>query len=159
MKTLSKFSGENMGGIATLWAIPPADIHSITKQAGNIYTVLFNTTDNIYAIYFTAETAKFREPKTEKSAGILYEPSFSAIIPKDTPTLQNEIDFIERHKWLIIYQDQNDYFKLIGTIREPLAFSADVDIPEDIKGLNKTMFVFSGKIPKRSLFINNPFNS
>jgi hypothetical protein len=158
MKKLNKFTGENMGGIATLWAVPSSAILSITKS-GNLNTVLFSSTDNIYEIYFTAETAQFREPKKQSPAGIIFEPSFSAIIPKDNPEIQADIDYLERHSWLLIYQDQNDYFKLVGDVNTPLSFSGDVEIPAEIKGLNKTMFVFEGKVPYRSLFINNPFES
>jgi hypothetical protein len=159
MKALSKFTGDNMGGIATLWAVPPTDILSIQKSNGNIYDVYFATTANIYAIYFTAETASFAEQKKQTEAGIIYEQTFSGIIPKDTPSMQEHVDYIERRKWLVIYLDQNGYYKLIGQIDSPLSFAGNLELPPETKGLNKMAFTFEGKTTRRAYFINDPFAS
>lgn len=159
MKAINKFTGDNLGGIAKLWAIPPTYIISILSIGNNMSQVQFSSTNNVYEIYFTFETSPFSESKQQTKAGIIYKPQITGIIPKNTPEIQQHIEYLERRKWMVIYEDQNGYFKLLGAKNALMTFDGNLNIPEEIKGLNKTMFTFKGEVPSRGLFIENPFSS
>ena len=157
MNTIAKFSGDNMGGVVKIWARPESNVNSIELDTDNVYNLNLDTTDNIYAIYCSHESISFNEPEKDSDAGKYYEPELSAVIPKDTPSIQAALDYLKDRKWLLVYLDNNEYYKLAGEINSPLEFTSKFVTGKETQSLNHHSITFFGKTLNKSLFINNPF--
>lgn len=151
MKTINKQS-ENMGGVLRLWAVPQSDI----SVSGNQVTILSDA--NMVDIYSTEDSASFSEEMTKSFAGTAYKVELSAIVPCDTSeTIKQISDMERRNKYLVIYIDGNGNYKLAGTTKVPLRFSAKATTGSGTSGLNHYSISFSGSQRKRAIFIENPF--
>lgn len=150
MKLLSKPS-DNLGGLLSLWAVPPADLTI------GFNVVSFLTTDNTIQIYCSPGSLSFTEKETKEKFGTVYNAELKAFIPKDSPEARNIIDQMSRRKWVVIILDQNEQFKVSGTPDIPLRVSFDMDTGSDPSERNGYIVSFYGKQITRSLFITNPF--
>ncbi len=150
MKAINK-PGDNLGGLLKMWAVP-VSAHSISGS-----TVTFSDTSDIYEIYCTPETMQFREPKQRTDAGTHYNTSITGFIPRDSETILEAINDMERKPYVVIFRDGNGSYKLAGTKTEPLRINPDLDTgrqPTDPAGYQ---IEFTGKTLSRAVFIDNPF--
>ena len=151
MKTINKQS-ENMGGVLRIWAVPHLDI----SVSGNHVTILSDT--NMVNIYIKEDSASFNEDETKSFAGTAYKVDISAIVPCDTADTLKEIAGMERRrKYLVIYVDGNGNYKLSGTSKFPLRFTAKATTGTCAAGLNHYAISFAGQQLCRAVFIDNPF--
>lgn len=151
MKTINKQT-ENMGGVLRLWAIPGSDI----TVAGNVVTIVSDT--NMVNIYVREDSATFTEDISKSFAGTIYKVDLSSVVAcdnSDTLKLINEME--RRCKYLVIYQDGNGNYKLAGTVKTPLRFTAKATTGLGAAALNHYAISFSGNQLKRAIFIDNPF--
>ena len=157
MKYINKFQ-ENIGGIAKIWAVSPDDITSITlNKETNISTLALETTSNIYQIHCVDESIQYREQEKQSDSGNYFECELTGIVLKDTPEVNLALDALTERKWLVIYQDQNENYKLIGIVINPLRFKSKLATGKNISDRNHHEISFLGFQPNRSVFINNPF--
>ena len=141
-----------MGGVLRIWAVPQTDI----SVSGNHVTILSDT--NMVNIYIKEDSATFNEDEVKSFAGTAYKVDITAIVPCDTADTLKEIANMERHcKYLVIYMDGNGNYKLSGTSRFPLRFTAKATTSTGAAGLNHYSINFSGQQLKRAVFIDNPF--
>lgn len=151
MKTINKQS-ENMGGVLRMWAVLPSDITVSGKQV----TIASDT--NVVDIYTREDSASFSEDLAKSFAGNAYKVEISAIVPCDTADTLKQISDMERRcKYLVIYQDGNGFYKLAGTTKVPLRFSAKATTGSSASGLNHYAITFAGQQRARAIFIDNPF--
>ena len=151
MKTINKQT-ENMGGVLRLWAIPKGDI----TVSGNVVTIVSDA--NMVDIYVREDSAQFTEDLARSFAGTVYKVDLSSVVPcdnSDTLKLINEME--RRCKYLVIYMDGNGNYKLAGTVKTPLRFSAKATTGLGTAALNHYAISFSGTQLKRAIFIENPF--
>ena len=142
-----------MGGVVRIWAVLPGDI----IVTGNQITV--NYDDNMVDIYTSPDTASFTEELSESFAGKSYKVAISGIVPCDNANTLREIQDMERRcKYLVIYQDGNGNYKLAGTTKVPLRFSAKATTGSGAASLNNYAISFEGSQRKRAIFIVNPFD-
>ena len=151
MKSINK-QPENMGGVLRIWAVPPSDISVSGKR------LTFLSDANIVDIYIQEDSASFSEDMSKSFAGTVYKVELSAIVPCDTSETLKQITEMERRsRYLVIYIDGNDNYKLAGTKQVPLRFSAKATTGSGTSGLNHFSISFTGSQPKRAVFIDNPF--
>lgn len=150
MKQLNKPT-DNMGGLLKIWAVPPGDI-----TVNNGY-VNFGTMDNIVEIYCTPGTLSFTEKEGKSRGGTYYDAMLKAFIPKDSPESQEIINDMSRRKWVLIYIDQNEYWKVAGTSQIPLRCSFDLDTGTDTQERNGHGVSFFGQQISKARFVADPF--
>jgi hypothetical protein len=151
MKTINKQS-ENMGGVIRMWAIPSHDIQVLGNQA-----IIISDAEMV-DIYTQAESAVFNEELGTAFAGQSYKVDITAVVPcdnKDTQLLIAEME--RRSKYLVIYQDGNERYKLAGTEQVPLRFGAKQTTGQGASALNHYQISFAGQQRERAVFIDNPF--
>jgi len=150
MKQLNKPS-DNMGGLLKIWAVPPSVISIVSN------TVSFSTTDAIVEMYCSPGSMSFSEKQAEGKPGISYKTELNAFVPKDTPEAQAIIDDMSRRKWVVVYMDQNELCKVVGTVDNPVRVSFDLGTGADTSEKNGHTVSFYGVQVNKAIFIDNPF--
>lgn len=150
MKQLNKPS-DNMGGLLRIWAVPP----SVVTVSGN--SVSLSSTTDVIAIYATPGTIGFSEKETNDRAGTSYDTELVAKSPKDSAEAREVLDLLDGRRWVLIYLDQNEQYKLVGTKYNPLRATVDLDTGTDTPAYNGYAIAFKGKQQFRSRFIVNPW--
>ena len=149
MKQLNKPS-DNMGGLLKIWAVPPSVISIVSN------TVSFSTTDAIVEMYCSPGSMSFSEKQAEGKAGTSYKTELNAFVPKDTPETQVIIDDMSRRKWVAVYMDQNEQWKVVGTVGNPLRVSFDLGTGGDTGDRNGHSVSFYGVQVDKAKFISDP---
>lgn len=150
MITLEKPS-ENLGGLLTIWAVPPSDI--LVSQ----FNVEILSTENILEFYHTPETMEFSEQDQSTDAGLSFDVELTAFIPKQCVENQVAINLLQGRKWIVIFLDQNENYRVVGTNQIPMRFSCQATTGKAIADLNGQTITFHSKQLKRSMLISNPF--
>ena len=150
MKQFNKPS-DNMGGLLKIWAVPPSEI-SI-----GINSVSFSTTDNIVEMYCSPGSMSFAEKQNQSNAGISFKNELNAFLPKDSPEALVLINDMSRRKYVVIYLDQNEQYKVAGTPTLPLRVAFDLATGSDTPELNGHTVLFYGNQVHKARFIENPF--
>lgn len=150
MKHLNKPS-DNLGGLLSIWAVPPSDIYI------SFNVVSFLTTDNIIEIYCSPGSISFTEKESQEKYGLGYKNELKAFIPKDSPDTQAIINDMSNRKWVVILLDQNEQFKVAGTPEIPLRVSFDLETGADTPDRNGHSISFYGTQIGKAKFITNPF--
>ena len=145
MKTIKFDFCGNLGGIFKMYAIPPGSFDRIRKdyKKGLVYLDLINTGD-IIDIYFTQDTLSFTEEKSQPSAGSLYNPVISGIIPKANQLNQEQLTRLEYGEWLVLFQDNNGFIRLAGNDQNTLMFNRKETTGGAISARNQIEFTFEG---------------
>ena len=150
MKHLNKPS-DNLGGLLSIWAVPPADI-TISFNAAN-----FKSTANIIEMYCSPGSISFTEKESQEKYGLGYKNQLNAYIPKDSEQSQAIINDMIGRKWVVILLDQNEQFKVAGTPEIPLRVSFDLDTGADTPDRNGHSISFYGMQTEKARFIVDPF--
>jgi hypothetical protein len=151
MKHLNKPS-DNLGGILKIWAIPPDDIII------GFNTANFKTTANISELYCSPGSISFTEKESQEKYGLGYKNQLNAFIPKDSPEVQSIINSMSGRKWVVVFLDQNEQFKVAGTPEIPLRVSFDLDTGADTPDRNGHSISFYGIQTSKAKFIADPFS-
>jgi hypothetical protein len=151
MKHLNKPS-DNLGGQLFIWAVPPDDI-IISFNTAN-----FKTTANIIDIYCSPGSISFTEKESQEKYGLGYKNEINAFIPKDSPEVQALINQMTGRKWVVVFLDQNQQFKVAGTHEIPLRVSFDLDTGADTADRNGHSISFYGTQTSKAKFIDDPFS-
>lgn len=157
MKTVSK-STNNIGGIARLYAVPIEVLTAVVQSATpGVYTVTLSSTDEVYDISAIAESISASEEAKQSGAGWYLEQQIRATMAKDTPELVLAMEELTGKRLIMIYRDQNDRYKLVGSQTESIRLNTKSDSGKKIADLQKSEFLFEGKTTSRSRFIADPF--
>jgi len=151
MKHLNKPS-DNMGGLLSIWAVPPSDIII------SYNTAIFLSTDNIIEMYCSPGSISFSEKATQEKYGLGFKNEINAFIPKDSEQAQSIINDMIGRKWVVILLDQNEQFKVAGTPEIPLRVSFDLDTGTDTPDRNGHSISFYGTQTSKAKFITDPFS-
>lgn len=150
MKQLNKPS-DNLGGLLKIWAIPPADI---TLGIGS---VVFSTEDNIVEMYCSPGSMSFTENETQQRWGTGYKTELKAFAPKDSAEAHEIVAGMTGRKWIVIYLDQNEQYKCVGTTDIPLRVAFDLATGADTPERNGHSISFYGTQVSKAIFIESPF--
>jgi hypothetical protein len=131
--------------------VPPEDI-VISLDAAD-----FRSTANIIKIYCSPGSISFTEKQTKEKYGLGYKNELNAFIPKDSVEVQAIINDMSGRKWVVVFLDQNEQFKVAGTLEIPLRVSFDLDTGADTQDRNGHSISFYGTQSSKAKFIDDPF--
>lgn len=162
MYNFPKPSGHNNGGLIQFWFVPvawvlsvPADINSAIF--GNIVLAAGR---NFLTGYATFGKLSYKEPDDDSAHGTLYNQGLSGKCPCDNPVLTDLFRIMKYdNRYLLIYKDVNDNFKLAGSLAEPLRFSYELKKGSAFGDYNGYEYSFACKSTKPSLFYHGTFET
>lgn len=144
---------DNMGGLLKIWAVPPGEI----TISGNV--VSFTTTSNIVQLNCSQGSMEFTEKTTRERAGTVYLSELNAFAPKDSKEANELISDMNQQRWVVIYLDQNEQYKVVGIPTNPLRVAFDLGTGQDTRDRNGHSVKFYGKLLKKAIFVDNPFTT
>lgn len=150
MKHLNK-PGDNMGGLIKIWAVPASDFLM------NGTDVSFSSQDNIYEMYCSPDSMDFTENSEITPAGTHYNTTINGFIPQDNVALEEALAYIQPRKWVVIFMDGNENYKLAGSAFEPLRVNIELNTGKETANRAGCEIQFYGKTKARAVFINKPF--
>lgn len=87
----------------------------------------------------------YRERQRENRDGISYRQQLSAVIAKYTPTLATILAQMDNRRFVLLVQDYNDYYRMVGSKESPLTFSYQSDPGSSPRDRNEISFEFEGE--------------
>lgn len=98
------------------------DVASMPLIIGGEYAsdLNFNSGKDWAILYAMDGSVQYSENQSLTGNGTLYNTSLSAIIRKETTAKTEELDIYLRKPLIIAYENKEGYFKIIGTIDEPV---------------------------------------
>lgn len=140
-----------MGGLLKIWAVPP----SVITIGINAVTLTSQT--DIVEMYCSPGSMSFTEKENKGKAGISYKTDLSAFVPKDSPEALALIESMTGRRWVVVYIDQNDQYKVAGTVDIPMHVAFDLNTGSDTPERNGHSVSFYGEQLSKAKFIGNPF--
>lgn len=151
-----EFNFENVGGLAEIYAIPPADLLRLRHDyVGDTYNVELRTRDNIIVIpVFGDRSFVFSEEKGQADGGYYWDVSIEGVIPSVNGKNQKLIEDLDRGGWLVVFRDNNGTVFLSGSVDVPLVFSDNKTSGDAYASLNGIKFSFTAKQPSPSVILD-----
>lgn len=150
MKQLNKPS-DNLGGLLKIWAIP-AHLFTLSDQ-----TLTFTDTSEIVQLYCSPGTMSVEEPVEKTTAGEHFNLAVNGFIPGDSPEVRSVIREMQGKRYVVLFLDGNENFRLAGSSTYPLHFSFVWKSGSFESQRPGYEILFSGKTMAPSLFVNSPF--
>lgn len=129
MQDIKQPIGNNLGGVITFNFIDVKNVLSIPTPVNSmiIQPVVLQPGEHWYVGYGTLGTIGYSEPSEFTNAGTLYKRMFVAFAAQDSAINSILFNEMRNGQFLIDYKDSNGLRKLIGSIEEPLFFSANLN--------------------------------
>ena len=144
---------DNLGGIQKIYPIPASNVRvfgAIFNSEIHSFTVTSGT--DLTPIYVIRDSIKFTQDHKPSDSGDYFDTKFEAVAPKDRIELQNFIRTLEFTHYILVFKDNNNQFKVMGTPDEPLIVSADLTTGDIESKMNGYTLTFSRKLRDRSPF-------
>lgn len=90
-------------------------------------------------------TLQYRGGSRIRRAGREYDHTLSGVIPRISPEMSAAIRQFDQRKFVIIYQDRNNFLRMIGAKNYGLTFSYEEDTGRVPGDRNQLSFSFTGK--------------
>lgn len=157
MQNIEALYGDNLGGIGNFLFIPDTDVSSIPDSRGNVVknNIALVTDKEWYIATLTLETIRYTEGMTRMGAGRLKEQKLTGFVPKDTPDIGNLLEEMERCRFIVVYNDNNGYKKLLGTLNSPMRFVYELDTTDKFSGRNGHQLTFYRQSSDKAPFLAN----
>ena len=157
MKSINKQT-KNIGGISKFYLVPTSQFSSLSNPDDDeIHTLVISSLDTVWEISAIYQSINFTEKFQNSQSGSYYSRKFSAKIGKDTPRTYSDLQSLRNQKWILIYQDQNGSWKMIGSTDYPLRVSFTVNPGSSVADLNHYVIFLTNKSSDPSRFIHKPF--
>ena len=154
MKTIP-IDSDNLGGMAHIYAYPATDI-TVRGYANGTCTIVSMNSDQAVDIPVLNDSSfQFTEQSELQEAGISYEPTISALIPKIRPDISRLLQDMSRNGWIIIHQDANGTILLSGTEEVPLRMTFETSTGESGGSPNGYIITFQAIEPHPSLIVTS----
>lgn len=129
MNDINQPFGDNLGGVLRFNFIDVNDIESIDVAVNSmvLQAVTLKTAKQWFAGYGTRGSIGYSETPEITNAGTLYKRQFVAFCPKDGPDNDDLFNEMRNKQFIIDYTDGNGLRKLVGSLEEPLFFSATLN--------------------------------
>jgi len=146
MNDIKKPIGNNLGGVIRFNFIDVNDVESIPDSIDDVVSeaVVLKEGAQWSCGYGTQFSIGYSEPTEDTNAGTIYKKSFDATCPQDSAENKN-LFRLKRHKRFILdIYTSNGMRLLVGTIAEPLKFSAKLSTKTQMSELAGYVINFSG---------------
>lgn len=146
MKDINRPLFENLGGIIKFNFVPIEHVDSIDIPIKGIITqpVSLASGKQWFSGYGTLGSISFTETPEKTNAGELFKRVFTAFCPKDDEEIDTLFNEMRNMQFLLDYTDSNGLRKLIGSIDEPLKFSASLNTKSQMQELAGHSISFFG---------------
>ncbi len=149
MKQLTFDQNGNLGGLQCMYAIPVSSFKRIWRDyTNNLNYLRVINRDDIIDIYITENDGQFKE----QADGGVYKPEVSGIVPKSNPLNQKQLTKLETEYWIVLFRDNNDYWRLAGNEENQLKFIR-TDNSGQLSSRNQLEFTFTGSQRRACEFI------
>lgn len=153
MKTLSKETN-NLGGLSRFWCIPPSMILQLIPDGiDGYYSMEVYSLGSVWSIEAIPESLEYTEVEKTADAGSYFESELTGRIAKDTSDLYLALKDLRTKPWVVVYQDQNGLYKVIGNRDQHLWFSTELRTGAQYSGLNHIRFAFRGSLTSPGKFL------
>lgn len=151
-----KFNFENVGGLAEVYAFPPADFLRLRHDYVNDSDSLeLRTRDNVIAVpVYGDRSFVFSEEKDRADGGDYWDVSIEGVIPNINKENRRLVEMLDRGEWLVLSMDNNGVVHLSGTTDVPLSFSSRKTSGDAYSALNGIEFSFHGGQPLPSVILD-----
>jgi hypothetical protein len=138
--------GGNLGGLHYLRIIPAENVIAIPAARNHIIPLELQLADgtNYLDIFFAQDQGEYKESMQETEHGEFYKQEIKVWMPKDTPDVAYWISRLTGIRCLAIYQDSNQFVKVVGSKESPLTFSSELLTGEGASSKNGHTLGFSG---------------
>lgn len=138
----------NLPGLSIVYAIPPESLKRVRRDySGDKYFLELVKPDDIIEFYFIEDSAQFKQVAEYNG----YKSELSLIVPKDQPDNRNLFLELIAGYWSVLFVDQNNYIRLVGTQENQLRFTMEANT----SGRNQISCLFSGYQDEQAMFIEN----
>lgn len=140
--------GDNVPGIQNAWLADVDLIDSLPtpSQLAISADVTFLTGGGWHPIAFIKQSGLLSVNSRDDKRGIYYNVSLTGDIAKDSAAIAQSLEFIKDRKLLILIQDKNGQYRLVGTkeyyLFQQNAYESGASGSEN----NRTSLSFSGKL-------------
>lgn len=148
LQNINKFTGDNIGGANSFQFIPIDRVRVFPRPVDGIITkaLTFKSWDHRFFLAYTTEDSLiFTEEKKTNDHGTFYDQILEGFTPKDEENLAALFDEMEGFKYIILYKDNNQNQKFIGSLESPLTFRHSLETKEEASGRNGYNITFSGR--------------
>lgn len=148
MKKISFDFKTNLPGLSLVYAIPPSSFKRVRRDYTNkkFYIELIKT-ENIIDFYFTDDTAQFKQVGENNG----YKTELNLVAPKDQPDNRDVFRELLAGYWYVLFVDQNNHIRLIGTEEYQLRFTLEATT----SGRNQVSCSFNGFQDDQAMFIED----
>ncbi len=114
---------ENKPGVFRFWYAPVSYFYEIGDPVDHIInSIIFNPGKDWFTGWSLPDEQDPDENPSITEHGNLYKNLFKGTMPKDTPEIVDLFTEIKADRHLLIYEDNNNYKKLMGTLDAPCRF-------------------------------------
>ena len=160
MNDVSKITGNNLGGLASIVFCPVDLVNSIPDpvQGSVLSSVIFQAGGRWFSFGHTFETLSFSQNKADSEQGKHYEQVISGFLPNQSADLDWMFMEMEEKKHFLKVTDTNGHIFIIGRMeageKYGAAFSVEYNSQSKISGLKGYSFKFVLLSPERALYYN-----
>lgn len=155
LTTIEKFCGQaNQAGLtlveyAPIDIIDPASFNPLISSSYNWQQDISFSSGGWLKMPFLSKEDIWQENQKEQNTRPYYEQLLSGLTPNMRPEVNGEFQKMAKHRYIIRMKDQNGQTWLIGTLKNPLSFSAKASTGNR-KGFNQYQISFQGLTKQRA---------
>lgn len=153
------FNFGNRGGLASIYAVTPNAVRSLTKnyRSGKWQLTLWNDKEAhdafLVHIPVRSEEKNWEENDMRDENGVYFSNSITGKIPGCKANEDGILDILLNNRWLVITMDNNREWRLSGSVANPLTFTCDKTSDSAVSGYNAITFIFSGESDEKSRYL------
>lgn len=148
----------NTGGLHSIHLLHRKYFLGVTYMPqSNTYQVQLDANAIFTKLPFTLDTAEFQQKRKKGSEGAYYQIEVNCLVPKNSAEIDKIYRDYDDEDFLLVVQDTNEYYRLIGSQEETFFLSDDQETGTDFSDRNGTKMKFSRKFREPSKFIQSPF--
>jgi hypothetical protein len=108
-----------------------------------------------YDIFFHNNVGGFTEAMLDSPNGISFNPTINVMIPMDRMEIVYWIEQAKNQRFIALYADANEQYKIVGTIKQPLKLMMDSSIGRTYNDKNGYSMTLTTVVKNKSFFIES----
>lgn len=151
-----KHTGDNVGGNYRLRIAYVEKVQEVpaTVDGAIHHDVVMKAGGRWFDIYCSEGSIDFKDAQAESDHGGFFNKTVSGFIPKDRADVVEFVEALKNRPVIIDLIDNNEVRKLVGTLEEPMYFTASFESKDQTAGRAGTSITFTGACIKRSPIYN-----
>lgn len=147
--------GSAIGGLRHFFVVAADDILSIPDALNYELPmpILLAPGAQLIQLEFPEDGAEFSENSAESDHGLFYKQKITLSLPKDSPEISSWSNTLGKVKYaVVIYCDNNGFWKIVGSQDFPLSFSSETDTGKAAGSKYAHTFIWNGESIDKSFF-------